>query len=130
MERRCFISNEEGASSAEFALVIVPFVSIFMIVLGFSVMLWTSAALRYAVEDAARCAAVKTSVCTDKASTENYALSRYEGPALSPAFSYFKKNCTGSSSPGNRVIGEVQFPLNTGLINLSFPLTATACFPS
>lgn len=130
MERRCFISSEDGASSAEFALVVVPFVSIFMAVLGFGIMLWTSAALRYAVEDAARCAAVKTAVCTDAAATENYALSRYEGPALSPAFHYFQKNCTGSSSPGNRVIGEVQFALNTGLINFSLPLTATACFPS
>ena len=130
MEQRCFISNEDGASSAEFALVVVPFVSIFMAVLGFSVMLWTSAALRYAVEDAARCAAVKATVCSSKATIENYALSRYEGPALSPTFNYFQKNCTGSSSPGHRVIGEVQFTLNTGLINLSLPLTATACFPS
>jgi Flp pilus assembly protein TadG len=130
MERRCFISNEGGASSAEFALIIVPFLSIVMAVLGFCMLLWTSAALRYAAEDAARCASVKTAVCPDATTTQNYALSRYEGPAISPTFTYTVASCTSAAVvAGHTVTGTATFAMNTGLINLSLPLTVRACFP-
>ena len=88
MGRWRFIGNQQGASSAEFALVVVPFLGIFFAAIGFGLLLWTSTALRYAAEDAARCASVKTTVCPDQSTTENYALSRYEGPAVSPSFHY------------------------------------------
>jgi len=118
-----YLCGEKGAISAEFALVVVPFLSIFMAVLGFGLLLWTSSALRYASEDAARCASVKTTVCTDATSTQNYALSRYEGPNLSPTFTYTATGC------GHTVTGSATFPLNTGLVNLSLPITVGACFP-
>lgn len=118
-----FIRHEDGASSAEFALVVLPFISLIMAGLGLGFMLWANTTLHYAAEDAARCASVKTAVCTDATSTQNYALSRYKGPSISPTFTYSASGC------GHTVAGTANYPLNTGLFSLTIPLSTSACFP-
>jgi hypothetical protein len=118
-----FIRSNHGASATEFALLVFPFVGIVFTVIGFSVLLWANSALQYAAADAARCAAVRTATCSDAASTRTYALSRYRGPAISQDFVYQSSEC------GHTVTGSGTFPLNTGIVDLSFALSATACFP-
>ena len=54
--------------------------------------------LHFAVEDGARCASVKTSICADSPTTIAYTQSRYLGPNVSPTFTY---NNAASCGPGN-----------------------------
>jgi Flp pilus assembly protein TadG len=118
-----FIRSEKAASSAEFALVVFPFISIIMGIIGVGFMFWANTTLHYAAEDAARCASVKTTICADATSTQNYALSRYKGPAIAPAFSYAASGC------GHTCTATATYPLNAGLFNFNVPLSASACFP-
>ncbi len=121
-----FLADQKGASAAEFALVLIPFLALVLGIIGVSTMIYANETLQYATEDAARCAAVKTTICTDPASTESYALSRYTGPALSPSFAYaYDPN----SACGHSVTGTATMALNTGLVNISVPLQSHACFP-
>jgi Flp pilus assembly protein TadG len=115
--------EERGASAVEFALVIGPFVGIVLSTIMLGAMFWANQTLKYAAADAARCAAVRTSICSDKTTTESYAASHYSGPGLSPTFTYSPSGC------GHTVTASATFPLNTGLVDLSIPLSAHACFP-
>lgn len=119
-----YLADEKGASAAEFALVLIPFAGLVFGIIGISLMIYANETLQYATEDAARCASVKTTVCTDAASTQAYALSRYTGPALSPTFAY-----DASASCGHSVTGTATMDLDIGLVNISVPLQAHACFP-
>jgi len=123
MGMREYLRNEHGASAAEFALVIFPFITFFLGGVGISFLLYANSTLQYAAEDAARCASVKTSICSNVTATQNYALSRYSGPVIAPIFTASVSAC------GNLVTGAASFQLNTGLVNLSVPLAASACFP-
>lgn len=123
MGTRGFLRNERGASAAEFALVIFPFITFFLGAIGVSLLLYANSTLQYAAEDAARCASVKTSICSSLTATQNYALGRYSGPVIAPIFTASVAAC------GNRVTGTATFQLKAGLINLAVPLAASACFP-
>ena len=119
-----YIHRDDGTAAVEFALVVLPFVSLIMASLSLGVLLWTNTTLHYATEDAARCASVKTdTVCTDSASIISYAQSRYQGPNVSPVFAYSATGC------GHTVTATASYSLNTGLINLTVPLSTSACFP-
>jgi Flp pilus assembly protein TadG len=122
--RSRFLTDEKGASAAEFALVLIPFIALVLGIIGVSTMIYANETLQYATEDAARCAAVKTSTCFDQTSVSNYALGRYTGPALSPTFAY-----DPAASCGHSVTGSATMALDTGLVNISVPLQAHACFP-
>lgn len=124
MKRVLFFRSEDGASAVEFAIVVFPFFGVILAGLGLCFMMWANATLHYATEDAARCAAVKTSICTDASSTENYAAQRYQGPAISPVFHYAPSTVCGHS-----VTASATYPLNAGLFAMNIPLSASACFP-
>jgi hypothetical protein len=92
--------------------------SVGVAMLGFSV-----ASLNFAVQDAARCAAVKTTICTNSGTTAAYALSRYMGLPISPVFSYSTSPCAHTVT----ATGTMSFNLTPQLSNV--PLTASACYP-
>jgi len=120
--------EDHGSSSAEFAIVAPVAISLILGSLGLSMLLWTSSSLHAAVEAAARCYAIgaahsNTTACSTTANAVTYATSKYAGPNLSPVFTAAATGC------GHTVTGDVTFPLNTGLINLSIPLKASSCFP-
>lgn len=118
-----YCQDQSGAGAAEFALVLIPFLATIFGIIGLSLMFYSNQLLHYAVEDAARCAAVKTTICTDATSTQTYARNHFGAAGLSPAFVYTKPAC------GNQVVGTATYPLNAGLVSISVPLSATACFP-
>jgi Flp pilus assembly protein TadG len=118
-----FRGNGGGASAVEFAILAPVY---FMLVVGglnVSLLMFTVGNLQYAVARAARCASVNTTVCTDAASTVDYANSQYLGTAGSPLFTYSNTGC------GNTVSASVTFVLNSGVQQYSIPLTASACMP-
>ena len=80
--------------------------------------------LHFAVEDGARCASVKTTVCPDAATTIAYTQSRYFGPpGVTPTFTYATAAC------GNSVTASITYSMNVGFKTLVIPISATACFP-
>jgi hypothetical protein len=82
------------------------------------------ASLHFAVEDAARCASVKTTVCTSSTTIASYAATRYTGPSISPTFTYSTAGC------GHTVTGTGTFSFNAIVPQLmSIPVSAKACFP-
>ena len=122
-----FIHRDDGTSAVEFALVLGPFITLVMGGLGLGFVLWANTTLHFAAEDAARCGVVKTTVCTNNpADIVTYANSHYNGPNISPVFTATNSGCGAGSWT---VTATATYPLNTGLVNLSVPLTATACFP-
>lgn len=116
-------SDDTGATAVEFAILAPVFITIMIAALGFSLAMFTISSLHYAVEEAARCASVKTTVCTDAASIQAYAQSHYSGIGASPTFTYTAAAC------GKSVTGTVTYVLDSGLYRTSIPFSASACFP-
>jgi len=85
--------------------------------------------LHFAVEDGARCASVKTSICADSPTTIAYTQSRYLGPNVSPTFTYNNAASCGPANTGNSVTGTVNYTMDIGFRKLVVPISATACFP-
>ena len=113
-----------GATAVEFAL-ILP--SVLMLVLGTvfgGLLVYTATSLHYAVEGAARCAAVMATTCPSTSSTQQYAASLYKGPASpQPTFTASAQAC------GSQVTGSLTYVLNVAYHKWTIPLSATACFP-
>ena len=83
----------------------------------------STSSMHFAVQEAARCASVKTTICSDSASTVTYAQARYQGPIISPVFSYNTSGC------GHTVNGTATFTLVAIITSVSVPISVTACYP-
>ncbi len=119
-----FWRHQDGASAAEFVLVLTPLIMLVIGTINLGMMLYTSSALHFAVEDAARCATVRAaSTCASKTLIEAYAASHYGGPGTAPSFAWSTSGC------GNIVIGTVNYNFTTGLTNTTIPMKAKACYP-
>jgi Flp pilus assembly protein TadG len=118
---------DSGATAVEFAIVAPVFLLFLVGTLSVSLLMFTASSLHYAVEEAARCASVKTSVCTDATATRDYARSHYYGISATPTFTYTPPS--SAACGGNQVSGAVTYVLETYYDQWSIPLTATACFP-
>jgi Flp pilus assembly protein TadG len=115
--------SESGTSAVEYALVAPVFISLIVSTFYFCMGLYMIGSLHYAVEEGARCASVKTLVCSDPSSTIAYTQDHYFGPATTPTFTYANLAC------GNAVSASVNFVANLGLKTVTIPLSASACFP-
>jgi Flp pilus assembly protein TadG len=127
-----FIPGQRGAASAEFAMVVFPFLGVVLSAVGLCFMYWANTTLKYAAADAARCGAIRLTVCGDGTTGDatkitDYAQSHYNGPHISPVFTATQTSECGSNSW--TVSATASYPLNTGLVDLTVPLSAHACFP-
>jgi Flp pilus assembly pilin Flp len=113
-----FARHERGATAAEFALILPALLFLTLGVINISLMLFATASLHYAAEDAARWCMINS--CAD---VSTYAAARYTGPAMSPVFTLTHPAC------GELVSASATFNLVTGLSNLSVPISAAACHP-
>ena len=127
---RHYLRDDRGASAAEFALVTVPFIGLVLAIIGSSMMFYSNQSLQYATETAARYYSVQTTNANGTPPTttvvQTYAKNAYTGPGISPTFTAARGGCGAN---GFQVTASASFPLNTGLINISVPLKAHACFP-
>jgi len=114
--------EQRGTTAVEFAIVSPVFIAMILCLLSLCVCLFLVGSLHYSVEEAARCASVRTTVCKDASTTIAYAQSRYYGPS-SPTFSYTAAAC------GNSVTASVNYVAQLGLTQVTVPVTAAACFP-
>lgn len=120
---RILLRDQNGAAAAEFVLILAPLILLVMGTINLGMMMYTTSALHFAVEDAARCATVKAAtVCTNPTTTAAYAASHYGGP--SPAT--FVRSSTAC---GWVVTGTTNYKFTTGLTNTTIPISASACYP-
>jgi Flp pilus assembly protein TadG len=123
MNTAAFRENSKGTATIEFALVFPMFLT--LLIGGFfcAFLLFTAGGLHYAVERAARCASVQTSVCSDATSTQDYALAQFSGYGVTPTFTATSAAC------GQQVTGSTNFSFNFFVRTVAVPLSATACYP-
>jgi Flp pilus assembly protein TadG len=119
---RRLAGDESGATAVEFALVLPVFVAMILGLLSVGMLGFATNSLQFAAEDAARCAAVKTTICSSASTTQTYAGARYAGPKISPAFTYAKAAC------GHRVTATATYDLGLVPQISRVNLSATACY--
>lgn len=120
---RTFLKCNRGATALEFAIVGPLFLALTVGLIYGCLLLFSTASMQYAVEEGARCASVKATVCTDSVSTINYTRAAYYGPITAPTFTYATPSC------GHAVSSTTNFSFNFVFSTLVVPLSATACFP-
>ncbi|HEY6018928.1 MAG TPA: TadE family protein [Candidatus Paceibacterota bacterium] len=117
-------ADECGTSAVEFAIVgpifIFLLIGIFYLCMGLAV----AGGMHYAVEEGARCASVRTMVCTDDGTTIAYTKNHYYGPSSQPTFIY-----DPAAACGHSVSASITYVIDLGLKQISVPITAAACFP-
>ena len=123
---RSIYRNQEGTTAVEFAIIAPLFILIVLGTIGLCFALFLVGSLHFAVEDGARCASVKATVCPDQTTTIAYTQSRYLGPNVSPTFTTAAGTCGVAS---NSVTGTVNYTMNIGFRTYTIPISATACFP-
>jgi hypothetical protein len=114
-------TDRSGASAVEFAIILPVFVLLVLGSISAATLLFAMSGLNYAVEDAARCAAVNKTLCPDAVSTTNYALSKYVGPPIAPVFTYSTGGC------GNTVTATGVYSLDLVPQLSQVPMKASAC---
>ena len=117
-------TDERGTTAVEFAIVGPIFIALVVGILYLGLCLLLVSSLHFAVEDAARCASVRTTVCKDGATTQSFAKSRYFGPG-SPTFA----GPIAAACGNNLVSGSITYVAQLGLTKFSIPISASACFP-
>jgi Flp pilus assembly pilin Flp len=115
--------NQEGTTAVEFAIIAPLFILLVIGTIGLCFALFLVGSLHFAVEDGARCASVKTTICSDATSTIAYTQSRYLGPNVSPTFTYASAAC------GKSVSASISYSMDVGFKTFVIPISATACFP-
>lgn len=117
--------SESGATTVEFALVMIPFLLLIFGTIEFSRLVWTQSSLQYAVERAARCAAIDTVNCGTPAQIQNYAVAHMLAPGVpSSAFSSATVAC------GISVTASTNFTfILTFVAPAPVPLNAKSCYP-
>ncbi len=115
--------DQNGTTAVEFAIIAPVFMLLILGTIALCFALFLVGSLHFAVEDGARCASVKTTICTDATSTIAYTQSRYLGPNVSPTFTFASAAC------GNSVSASVSYSMDIGFRTFVIPISATACFP-
>jgi Flp pilus assembly pilin Flp len=114
---------ERGGAAVEYALILPAFITLIVGGLCAGNLAFAVNSLHYAVQEAARCASVKTTVCTSTSSIQTYAQGRYSGPQISPNFNYSTGGC------GHTVSATATYPITLAATTLNVPISASACYP-
>ncbi len=120
---RKFLNETKGTTLLEFAIVGPVFLMLIIGMFYTCLMLFEVGSMQYAVQQAARCASVQTTVCPDAASTVSAAQSAYVGPSFTPTF------ISSTASCGHRVTAAATFSYDFVVTTMNVPLSAASCFP-
>lgn len=139
---------DAGASAIEAAILLPFLLTMLLGIEEFGRALWTQSALQFAVEAAARCAAVSPTVCSDSTSTQTYASANVFGLSI-PTSAFTVTMNTGTSTANGASCGITTTPAYTAgvevtasytfqpvvdystiiPISLDLTLNATSCHP-
>lgn len=123
MIRLGYWKDENGASSAEFALVIIPFLALVFAIIHLSFVFYANQSLQFAAEAAARCYSVDAVTCSSVGAAQTFAASRYKGPSIGATFIATATGC------GHTVAGTGSYTVDAIVVAIPVNLAATACFP-
>jgi len=118
--------DRSGATAVEFALVAPVMIVMIFGILEFGRAAWTLNALNFAVESAARCAAIDQNNCATAVQIQNHAAGFAAGLAIPPStFTVSTQTC------GKQVVATFAF-ISVAPIVASLPITlsARACYPT
>ena len=119
------LAARHGTTAVEFALLAPALLLILFGAIEFGRLMWTQAALHFAVEEAARCASITPSVCGTSAQVTAYAAN-----AISPTNIASSAFTSTTPSCGHQVSASFAYQfVVTGLFPFTPTLTAQACFP-
>lgn len=124
-----FFRDLEGIAAIEFALLVPAFLMLLVGTISMSSMFFSATSLHFATEAAARCASVKSNICTNTATTQAFAAANYHGGNGAPVFACTGRLCGGSAACGNRVTGALTIDINLGITKIPTTLRADACYP-
>jgi Flp pilus assembly protein TadG len=119
--------RERGAAAVEFAIILPILLLCVLGLIEFARAIWTQTTLDYAVQAAARCAAVDSVACGTDVAIQNYAAGKAPGLSFTDPTSTF-----GVTRPACGVKVTVSLPfefLLPALLPYSQMLHATACYP-
>ncbi|HZT51101.1 MAG TPA: TadE/TadG family type IV pilus assembly protein [Stellaceae bacterium] len=116
---------EQGATVAEFALLLPVLATLLFGIGEFGRALWTKALLDHAVNEAARCASVDATDCGTTLGVQTYAVAKAAPlPVTNAVFGYASAAC------GSQVTATYTFTfVAASYLPYSLTLHAQACFP-
>jgi Flp pilus assembly protein TadG len=115
--RRGLLRDDQGTAAVELAVGGMVFVMLLFGALEFGRLFWTLASLQFAVEQAARCAAINATSCTTSSATQTYAAGRVFGQTVaSSVFTVSHPTC------GTQVSASLPFSF---IVPHLFPYTIT-----
>jgi Flp pilus assembly protein TadG len=118
----------DGTTAVETALVLPAFLLLLFAIIEAGFLFWTQTTLQSAVEAAARCAVVNSTLCGTTSAIQTYAASQAVGMTISS--SSFSVSTT---SPGCSYQVSISYPFNLILTRLfstsSITLNAKSCHP-
>jgi Flp pilus assembly protein TadG len=117
-------TDERGTTAIEFAIVGPIFIFLIIGIAFLCMGMAVAGSMHYAVEEGARCASVRKTVCSDEDTTITYTKSHYFGPGSAPTFAY-----NPAAACGHSVTASINYVVDMGLKKVSVPITAAACFP-
>jgi Flp pilus assembly protein TadG len=122
---RALAADRGGSTAVEFALVATALCTVLYGSMEFCRMVWTQSALNFAVQEAARCAAVTPAACGTSGQITAYAAAEI-ATAYVPASAF----TASTASCGHQVTASFVYPFFvTGLFPSAPTLAASACFP-
>ncbi len=120
-----FLRRSHGSAAVEFAFVGPVFIAAIMTVMQSGMVLWTQLGMEHAVESAARCAAIDTTICSSPSATQDYAASQAYGLKLPASTFAYSRNACGSFVTASHTF----YLLTKDYPAASLALNAQACFP-
>ena len=121
---RRLLSDRAGAAAVEFALIVPAFLLLLLGIMELGRLMWTQNALHYAVEEAARCSAVDTNVCSSTSTAKSFAAGRSGLAFATSVFTVTQASC------GWQVSASYPFSFVGFLSEYSVTLHAQACYPT
>jgi len=121
---RRFAGCQSGSTVVEFALVGGLFLCLVLGVIEVGRVLWTLNALHYGAQQAARCAAVNSTLCGSNDLLQTWAAGIGGSTLPGSAFSL-----NTAAACGMQVTASYSMRLYVPYVNMNPTLTATACFP-
>lgn len=122
---RALAVAREGATAVETAIVLPIFLLFVFGVSEIGRALWLQSALQFAVEDAARCAAINTTTCGTTPAIQSYAASRVVGLTIPPTSFNVTSPICGMQVSINYAFSSVV----PNLVPFSVTLAAQSCHP-
>jgi Flp pilus assembly protein TadG len=128
-QRPAILLRSDGTAAVELAILMPVFLAFLLGIVEFGRLMWTHAALQFAVEAAARCYAIDTS-CTTPENTETYASRHVFGLTVASS-AFLATNGAGTSCGGYQVkVNDYTFSfIVPRLFPWTITLNAQSCHP-